>query len=574
MVAGMIRGWLQHWLGPSPEPARHHQLSFSLPPLQNKLNRPLLKPRALMRQWADYAGDPHRLSEQSLQYLHQLNRYRVPMSRRLALLDIIARPCAALIAEGIQQARNSEGFAESVDLRDRLQQLESLNQALLFGYLQVFQQDYRLPEHRYRRVRARVRLVGGRIMELIRCLQLIYALRYLKLPGEWWKTANQVYFVLSEYESVDQPASLLGCVRAVARAADAQDASHQVGTIQQLYRMIQLLGVMDLMTWPIRELAVLEAYLAAVGEEVPILPDDGGQVPPAHLVTHFEHDGPPGFQRHHPCPGRLIDVTALRKRLNVDHMHIFSHHHSQDLRWLSAPLAQFSAHERGLFIERMRARLSPRQRRNRRVLVNEARAIYLYSGFMEVHRQLARLQDPDASVGKSLSELLAGRAAFITDDARACKQDWSWQLVDEGEGGVQLWAEEAGYVQALTLDRLVLYHDTTAAPNELVVGYVGRLMRPASGRIGIALIRLGHLPRPVIVQDDALKQADQGWPAILINAPGGRRQLILHQRHNPGMATTLTLRYQQQTVEVVLGGCERIQREFKVYNLLQADALP
>lgn len=575
MVARGIRGWLQQWFAPAATvPARHYILNFSLPPLQNKLNRPQLNPRGLMQQWAEYAHHPQALAEQSLHYLHQLNRYRVPAHKRLVLLDIVAKPCAVLLADGIQRARNAEGLRENSARREMLTRLQMLAQALVSGYLQVFQQDYLLPEPRYHQVRSRMPVVGGRIMELIRSLQLLYALRYVKLPGEYWQAANQVYFVLSEYETVDRPAPLLGCLRALPRGTEAQDGACQHATVQQLYRALQLLGVMDLMTWPLHELAVLEAYLSAIGDEISILPDEGGPLPPSHLVTSFDQDGPAGFQRRLTSPGRLINVAVLRKRLNEDHLYIFSNENSHDLRWLSAPLSQMPAHERALFVERMRARLSPRQRRDVRAAVQELRAIYVYSGFMEVHRQLARLQDPDASAAQSLSQMLAGRAMLLTDDVRVCKQDWSWRLINEGEGGVQLWAEEAGYFNALTLDRLVLYHDTTSAPDELMVGYVGRLMRPAPGHVGIALIKLGHQPLSVIMQDEALKQADQGWPAILLRGAGERWQLILHERHTPAMAAALTLRFKQQVVEVVLGGVERIQREFKVYNLLQADGLP
>lgn len=553
---------------------RRHTLNFNLPPLQKKLNRPELSLRRLSHRWEGYASHPLLLIEQSIAYLNMLNRYRVATGRRLALLEFVLTQCAHLISEAFQTFRDEGGFPETSKRRESLTSLLELNQQLLHGYLQVFLQDYTLRDYRYARVRARMPLVGLRILELARCRQMLLALRYQKMPAEVWHAVNQVFFVLYHYETVDRTEWLSGCYRPQLHSNEVREGARQKSTVRQLYISLQLLGMMDLMAWPIHEMAVVDAYLSALADTIAIKEEGDTPRPPAHLVTWFSNEGPPVFQRHHDRQGLLIDVSVLRKRINDDHLYIFTHEGNHDLTALSAPLALLTPYVRGLFVERMRNRLSPRQRREGRTAVHESRVMHIYTGFMEVHRQLMHRNSPEKGAGLTLSEMLAGRSALLADDARQCKEDWSWTVIDESNGGVQIWADERNYFNPLALERLVLYHDTSMAYEHQQVGYIGRLMRPAHARVGIAIIKLGTHAEGVIVQDESLKLAGKALPAILLRSADGRWQLALHARQLLQPGERIFLHWSDKEYRVRLGNYDLMQSEFILHNLAESGDLP
>lgn len=550
-------------------PEREFRLNFSAPPQQSKINRPELSVGKLAKEWREYTPHPILLLESEIAYLSQLNRYRVATAKRLALLELALDLGAPLINEAFHTYRNEDGFPESHKRREALEQILELLAQLLHGYMHVFDQDYQLPDYRYAWVRKRLQLAGLRILELVRSQQLLMALRYQKLPAASWQAINQVFFVLYHYETVNQPQQLVGCLRIQLRESEIRDSRRQMATAQQLYVPIQLLGMMDLVAWPVQEIGVADAYIRGMEDRVVVLPDTGAQPPSGHVVTWFGHDGPPQFSRKSNKSGLFFDVGALRKRVNEDHFLLFSGQETPTVENISAPLSVLDEHGRALFVERMRSRLSPRQRRDQRNDVTDHREVFMYAGFMEVHRQLTLTRRPGKSSTKqSLSDMLAGRSSILADDARDVREQGQWEVVNESEGGLQLKATETPFTNPLAMGKLLLFRDMVAAPESLQVGYIGRLMRPKKGQIGVAIIKLGPYAESVAAQDESLQKTGKAWPAILLRTQDGRWQLIFHAKQHLQSGLRLSLRRGTQVLTIQLGSFVLVQREFTVYAVM------
>lgn len=550
-------------------PARELRLKFDLPHLlRERRAQPETNPGRLDKELNEHADKPLEMMEFSIAYLDALCRYKLAASKRLALLDLVLRHNATLVGGIYMRYREQPGVPEPEARRHNLDRASALLRNLITGYEQVFSHDYTLPDFLYAHTRTRLQTVGTRILELIFALQRFCAMRYQPLAAQYWRDCNQVFFILRHYEKTDVPMRLSGCVRSQLR--EATDAGGgQMSTAEQLYLGMQMLGIIDPMTWPSHQVHIIDAYLKQVESLLAIRPDERGDVPSGHVLTLYALDCPPLYTRSEAWkPGYLIDLGALKKQINNDHALIFSLPPEAALEKISPPLSVLEADDRPLFIDTLRQKLHPRQRREHRSVINEYRDLNVFFGFMAAHNRLVSEQTPKTRPGKArdtLAELLAGRSAVLAEDSRDVSEG-QWFVVNDSEGGLNIKTRETRYTTAMNIGQIVLVRKLRQA-DEPQLGYVTRLGRLNGSEISVVIVKMSSYVEAVAIQDVEMHKAEQAWPAFLIRNAEGRWQLVLHTNNRFAIGQSLFVRRNKQIASVMLGEAAYVHQEFSVHNL-------
>lgn len=551
-------------------PIRDYRLKFELPNyLKGRGERPEISAGAVAKVLRSYNATPLVALEYGISQLALLNRHKLSTWRRMRLLETYLRYLAPHIANVYLNCRDHHAVPESSARRENLDRVGEVLKELSAGYERILDHDYRLSDLRYALNRPRLQQTGHRLLDLILTEQRVNALRYQLLAPRRWAVCNQVFFILWHYEDAAQAARLSGCIPTYLREnRSGIEAGAIKATAQQLYISIQLLGMVDTLTWPAEQIHVMDAYMKIIEPKVKIRDDAGGEVPSGHLLCLFGQDRPAAYSRKDKyTTGLLLDISALKTQVNDDHAIIYSLPSEEAVEKMSPPLSVLGAQDRGLFLERLRLRLHPRLRRDERQHINQYENMKAFFGFTEAHRRLSNIQNPKAkSQDTTLSELLAGRTSMLTDDSRQIKDEARWFVVNDSEGGMQIKTRETTYVTPMAIGQVALFNDIDGTDTDFIIGYIGRITR-ASGDLLITLIKLADEVRAIAVQTPSEQKSEQAWPAFLIRNRNARWQIVAHNKNKLSSGANIFLRQDKKTTSVILGEAASRHEEFTIFSV-------
>ncbi len=555
-------------------PLRDYRLKFELPNyLKGRGERPETSAGAVAKVLRSYKGTPLVALEYGISQLALLNRHKISTWRRMRLLETYLRHLAPHIASVYITCRDNHAVPESSARRENLDRVGEALKELSAGYERIFDHDYRLSDFRYALNRSRLRQGGHRLLDLVLAEQRVNALRYQLLPARRWAVCNQVFFILWHYEDAAQAARLSGCIPTYLRDnRSGIEAGAIKASAQQLYVSIQLLGMVDTLTWPAEQIHVMDAYMKIIEPKVKIRDDVGGEVPSGHLLCLYGLDRPAVYVRKDKhATGLLLDISALKAQVNDDHAIIYSLPPEQAMEKMSPPLSVLGPQDRGLFLERLRLRLHPRQRRGERQPVNQYEDMKAFFGFTESHRRLLNIQNPKVKTREvTLSEMLAGRSAVMADDSRQTLDEARWFVVNDSAGGMQIKTRETSYVTPMAIGQIALFNVLEGAGQGFIIGYVGRITR-ASGDLLITLIKLADEIRAIAVQTPNEQKAEQAWPAFLIRNRDARWQIVAHNKNKLSSGANVYLRQDKKTTSVILGEAASRHEEFTIFSVQPED---
>ncbi|MEW5755089.1 MAG: hypothetical protein AB1810_02185 [Pseudomonadota bacterium] len=552
-------------------PIRDYRLKFELPNyLKGRGERPETSASSVAKVLRSYSATPLVALEYAISQLALLNRHKVSTWRRMRLLETYLRYLAPHIANVYLNCRDSHAVPESSARRENLDRVGEALRELSAGYERIFDHDYRLSDLRYVINRPRLRQAGHRLLDLILTEQRVNALRYQLLSPKRWAVCNQVFFILWHYEDATQAVRLSGCIPTYLRDNRSVIETGAIkASAQQLYISIQLLGMVDTLTWPAEQIHVMDAYMKIIEPKVKIREDAGGEVPSGHLLCLFGQDRPAVYARKDKyTTGLLLDISALKTQVNDDHAIIFSLPPEAAVEKMSPPLSVLGAQDRGLFLERLRLRLHPRLRRHERQHINQYENMKAFFGFTEAHRRLHNIQHPKTKTKdtNTLSEMLAGRTSMLTDDSRQIKDEARWFVVNDSEGGTQIKTRETTYVTPMAIGQVALFNAIDGAETDFIIGYIGRITR-ASGDLLITLIKLADEVRAIAVQTPSEQKAEQAWPAFLIRNRNARWQIVAHNKNRLSSGANVFLRQEKKTISVILGETASRHEEFTIFSV-------
>jgi len=546
---------------------------LSLPfkaPEKNELNRDKIIQRLDLHRKL-----PVRLLEETNIVLQKINRVKLTAKQRNEYAELLASyvyPVVLLWYEQYQKQENS--LPESSERKNALiASIESIHQ-LGMAYKLLFREYYSEDNKQFKKNKKLCCQYGARSLELIRLEQRLRALRYQKLPKVSWQHCNQIFFSLVHHNAVDENYGLIGLIGIRKSSDSLRKGGVPTSTVRRLYISTQLFGLLDVTTWPTRMFHIPDGYLDYLtGEGIKILADDGQQLKPGFLLTHYKNESPPLFKRSDNLPTPIIrfDYTTLYNALVKDHKEIGKQQFLGEFNdsKVSRPLTEIHSVDRVPVIELMIMGLTQRERRQKRHASFDTSSLSVYFGFHEVNRLLKDIIDPDQARvrdSRQFIDTLAMSSALLAEEQKT-HMAASWTISNFSTGGLLVSTEETDFSNPIQIDMLMAFTmpDNKDHP---ILGFVRRLNRPDSKHIEVAIVRLSNYAETAGVQDQDEINSATAKAVILIKNVRGEWNLIIKTSMPYVTGQPLKLiRANGAPLPVRLGEIIYTKKDFKIFDL-------
>lgn len=501
------------------------------------------------------------------EHLKILNRYKVSCPSRLRHLEVCTQFGYRAIQEVYDSFLKKEEFPESQERRQALVSAIKTIKGLATGYKLVFQYYYSLPDKMYYALEDRIQTLGFKIMELIYLEQYLDALRYQKLPEQTWRDCSQLFFALYKSGMVGKEQNLNQCLRSTRDDVDKVSSSHI--NIQQLYVLIQLIGLMDVTSWPFALLSKIEAYIFETGSCVSVEIDNGGQLKQGNLIIYNEQICPPLFDRLDTGikDALLIDITEFDKYLREKYDYITISNQKKEDELYSINLSPDSYDELNL-VDKMLNKLHFISRSEARNYVNQYSELQLFFGFRECFKFVRDLADRDYDLlnsGISLKKTLAQQSSQIVS-RQDVQQENHWYIINESQGGIHLRLQETQHTPVMFIGQLVVTNLQEEGTNNFDVGYVSRIHRGRGDAVEITIIKIGKEAESVGLQDEHLKQKGEIIPSLLVKGFSGQEIVILYSKQQVYLDSSLYILWKNDVQSLQLG-----QKRLKLPEIVAFD---
>ena len=537
---------------------------------KNDLNRNII-----IQKIETYKKLPVRLLEEASNILQKINRVRLTPKQRKEHAELLASyiyPVVLLWFDKYQKQENS--LPESNERRNALiASIDAIHQ-LSISYKLLFRDFYSTDTKEYKKNSKLAYQYGARSLELIRLEQRLRALRYQKLPKVSWQHCNQMFFAFAQQNEIDTDYELIGLIGIRKSSDKLRKGGVPKSSIRKLYLSIQLFGVLDVTTWPTRMFHIPDGYLDLLsGEGLKIVADDGKELKPGFLLTHYKNEMPPLFKRSDNLPSPLIklEYTNLYNLLVKDHKEIGKQQFLDDFdeSKFSRPLAEIREADRVPVIELMIMGMTPRERRQKRHASFDETSLSVYFGFHEVNRLLKDLVAPDQAQVKQSRQFidtLAMSSALLAEEQKN-HMATSWTITNFSTSGLLISTEETDFSNPIQIDMLMAF---TLPENKEhpILGFVRRLNRPNSKQIEVAVVRLSNYAETAGVQEQNELDSSTAKAVILIKDVRGEWYLIIKTSMHYSKGEPLKLiRANGSPLPVRLGEVVYTKKDFKVFEL-------
>lgn len=515
---------------------------------------------------------PLLLLHEASRYLQKINPLPLPYEQRNRLSNILLNEVmtavSSLFARFFQQGG---GVPETREQREGISHAVHAAEQLAYSYKLLFRQDWAEPAQD-RPVEERTAAVVMRIFECVRLEQLLRAFRYQRLPQHAWQDINQLFFALRAERDVRTQYPLK--IRWT-----ASDASYSVelfprmASLERLYLAIQLTGLLDVITWPVRLMYQAGRYLSDI-DEILIKDDDhADSIHAGYAFIYQNQRVPPCFNRSQAQLGEalLVDLNPLIRQVRHDRAALVS---STDLSTASAALREIPEWDRITFLDLLLNRLHPQQRREVRHAVFAARQARVYGGFEAVYCLFRDVDKKDNDQEDAVNErqfwdTLAEHTSIIAESEDASREP-RWIIADEGAGGVRLHLKEGEYGVPLYVGRLVAYNRDGENLSASKLGYVVRIQRVGDDEVEVAIARLREQVSSVVVERPDASGQDT-LPALLIRGVDGELQVLCDNKYRLVTGERLAVGDGDHRHMGTLGGIVIAFSDFTVFELRTAE---
>ncbi len=531
-----------------------------------------LKRNKIIQNLDSYKMSSVRLLEEAENTLQKINRVLFKPEERKELSELLASYIYSVVLLWYEKYQNTENsLPESNERRNALiASIDAIHQ-LSISYKLLFREYYSDDKKKHNKLAYQH---GARALELIRLEQRLRALRYQKLPKISWQHCNQIFFSLVYHNSVDENYELISLTGVRKNSNKLRKGKVPTSNVRKLYLSIQLFGLLDVTTWPTRMFHIPDEYLDFLaGEGLKVVADDGGELQPGFLLTHYKNETPPVFKRNDNFISPLIkfDYTQLYNVLVKDHKEIGKQQFLEnfDEKKFSRPLSEIKEVDRVPVIELMIMGLTTRERRQKRHASFDISTLSVYFGFYEVNRLLKDLIDQDqmrVKESRQFIDTLAQSSALLAGEQKS-HMAASWTITNFSMGGLLICTEETDFNNPIQIDMLVAF--TLPDNNEHpILGFVRRLNRPNSKQVEIVIVRLSNYAETVAVQDQGELDSSTSKTVILIKDVRGEWNLIIKTSMHYSKGEPLILvRANGSHLPVRLGEIVYTKKDFKVFEL-------
>ncbi|MEJ2142638.1 MAG: hypothetical protein P8Y24_09865 [Gammaproteobacteria bacterium] len=517
---------------------------------------------------------PVRLLEEGAKHLKSLNHYDIKPARRLELARAFAGYLYPVVAMWFNKYQAQESSTpESNERKAALVASINVVDQLTIAYKHVFRDLFDISSSGYKRHRQELQEAGFRILELIRLEQRLRALRYQRLPKTAWQNSNQVIFSLLVHNDVKEPMKMMGSI-GYEKKSDVLKQSHsQTNSIHDLYCSIQLFGLLDLNTWPIKLFHVPDMYLQYLDDAITFLADNGQPLVAGTLITFINNDHPPMFKRRNKMPGPciLLNYAKLYNTLVRDHEELAKMEFIKriDPSKLSRPLLDLDDEDRIPVLELILVSLKSRERQQKRHAVFAEQNLRVYFGCKDVNKLMADLIDPDVKrvmAEREFVDTLAQQSAMVADDDKK-HMNSSWRMMNFSAGGMLIGTEESSFNSPIQIGQMVAVSPADDVKKQ-TIGYVCRIVRPHDNQIEVAITRIANHVEASVVQTNEEVGKNTGHASLLMNDGDGKWHIALS--HKTGFVSGMPLKLTRgdgSKLPVRLGEVWMKKRDFTVFEL-------
>jgi len=475
-------------------PARTLDLRFDCLLPRGSRHRPDVDPQRVRTLYATERENPWALLATITEHARLVNRSRVSIDTRFELAEIglaaVAGTGRGLVTE--QLARRG-GVPEESGHREALTAISTALRVLLTAYELVFQTDYGKGRFWYVRARRRVHQCAHRLLEVIGMIQHVSALRYQRLDGDLWRTANTVYRVMLDYELVEIPQDTVGAL--VSALAGRQSRS-----IQDLYAALQVPEIIGCLTWPEALFPFALDYCRLVRDGVRLLPSDGSACGEFQILTGCYADREPTREPipENLGPAILIDYANLALQARADFDQLRQARTTRNPRSLPRRFAPLHPSQllaagyllMGIAERRPLAWTAPGSR-------PAERDLRIHTSFPDVYDHLLAIFETTGRVAatRELSDMFAQRSAAIGEDHTATEASL-WYVLQEAPDYLRLHTQETRFTHRLTIGSFLAYGVGETGIRRPRLGKVTRIQRPDTGMVQVDVTIIADYARP------------------------------------------------------------------------------
>lgn len=547
-------------------------VQFSLPGYQKKDQR-LPAISSLISRTRELSGFPLQILKEAERYLHEFNRSKMAEVRRLELLDSVTTCVLPSVKQIFSEHHKAHPVPESDVRKEGLSLAQSCCNEIALGYLRIVQHDFDVSRLGFHKVRERLRFSGHRILEFYYVELRLRALRYKALPVESWGNINQLFFGLYRLDEVGYRLEALTCLTLHSRNFIGKDDVAAVSLVE-LFAMLHTLGAVDVFTLPTQSIHVVANYLHRSRSSFNVLELESETQNKGFLqVYQGQNSCATSYLAPRAGLGLQIDISGFRAALRQD---------CERLVQLFEQPYQAQANEMSFYmvsgqedVECLVAvigalnNIAKDDRCEERVYLGHFDPVVIYSGYKPCFNRLAQQTSANDGpiVDNTFREMLAQRSATVAENETSNEQS-QWLVVNSSSGGLLVETRESRFTRSIFVGQLLMYSENLAAPQELSLGYVGRLHRDNNtDKLQMAIVNVSRAFSAVAVQSVFLQHNALALPGILCLDYLDYPALILHTTHRLHPETPISLLRQKRRVRHRVEDIVLIKREFALYQL-------
>lgn len=558
--------------------------------------------------WQQLANHPIELLRKQERFLKRLNSENISWPVHYKCLNRALQAASPALRKIYQDQSGKASLPESHDRREGLMAAISTCHHLAIGYLLYLHRDYQLPLRQYQEVKDQVQLAAVRALELFYLEQRLRAMRYQKLSRSTWTDINRLFitfYVADEAGSEFPGLNVLqppGDPTISSGSISSASISFPLASLRQVFTAIHLLGLMDVNTLPVQNLALADELITRALGRTAIVPDDMTPLDESAVLVYYGQAGPAYYHRqdekipHLPTPHNhklfrsrdesddliaslKIDISPFEALLAREYRQLFSHVADNLARQSEDSDTRLDLGKL-VTVDIMCKHLYLRLRQDAREYVIGSKVLHVYNGYMPVYKLLMKNQQAQQgkqqpAAGYALRDALAGRSSIIDWDVNSAELG-QWRVMDSSAGGVHVKTQETPFTTALYIGQILAFGYVVEEMQTPILGYVTRLNRHVAGEIEVIIRILPGNPRAIAVQNQLLAEKAMALPGIFLPADEQQSlqpRLALHYSHCLPADTRVTIDFNGQPAAFLLTDMLLIQREFILYQL-EADATP
>jgi len=566
-------------------PNRDLNLDFGLSPPSKRAQKPELSLKKLQQDFYEADKDTIKLFTLISQHLSRLNRYKTTPEKRLAHTKL----CISFfypVAHKLMVLYQEDGkVPDSKPRAENLQKIADTCGVIRTSIKHILQHDYDLSNRRYAGIRSRVHWTSFRIIEFIRFEQMIRALRYQNMPEEAWKDSNMVFNIMLAYESVEGSQRLMDKVSREENAGNSTSTIIQKperNSLQNIYILIQITGILDFFMWPTSLQGVVESYLKNVDKPVMIVPDAGTGGGKDTVVIYFKQQRSAFYKRQkdQDKPALLMNYHIFAQQIRKDYLATGRAHIEENVFLIPRILRNLKQAYRVPILALLREHLPKDYYGRFRMGTQEKTDLRIYSGFAEVYELVNQIFYPqdEKKDAQAFKNMLAQRSAAIGEDDKATTESL-WYVIENTEETFHVKTQETEYTVPMFIGSLMAFGISQEGINKPNLGVVKRIERLEPGYVNVLFRRLTSYAEPVVVRK-IIPKDDENKRKKSINKP--IEGLLVHNNNNgwgilipqhPAYweGLHIDLKRGDQKFKLQLERLQEVSQEFFMFSLLGTD---